>query len=414
MSMSYQHHQPLELPSYSMVEHVHTVTQKSSNSKYGPVYKPNALQGTLKFQLHNDASYYTPGQVVSGCLEFIPPLSNTSQPQKLKISELKVTLEGVEKTDLSESWSFRAVTSRKLILGTFCPQPSELEDLIIETSASANSNSAYCFPFALQLADFLDPNACKNGNDQHLEIPPSLGQPDYLTATDSDVPGRIASIVYHLRASVHVERIETPGKVIKTNLQKLVRILPNYEARLSLFEKEKFQFTHKLGKPSMALSFTSWKKAKSKNTKQESNVEVTIYNPSEVPFQVGSDNALTLTLAYSGESHPPLESITSSLLATTECYSALKNDLKPTKVLEKISTLTHKSFVVTHGKICLPVTVPALPKVVPSFESCFVERRYALNLQIKFADGSRCEAEVPVRIGGPKQNLEMAPPAYIE
>lgn len=458
-------HDELALPSYSFNSQIHTIPYDNHirKSLLATVTAATSFashftktKGSVRIKLHSPQQYYQQGHLISGELLFTPPSLSPTVHEVLKVKDITITLEGLEQTNLQENWNYTSVTKKPIVLGQFRPQQSEMHGLEVESPLTGESKGlVYCFPFTLQIDEYMDDRTCKHEHDEHLKIPPSIGCPTYLCSSELELPNRAGCIFYHLHAVVKtvkssedrpdVDLDSHPGLQVSSIMQ-LIRLRPNYVPTVNDFEKRTYEFEHVL-KPSFSLSLFSKKQRPQLSvtgggvSTHSSDLASSPALPTDVqtahicidpllstglPIGELTNLPITITVPPTGRKLPRLTSVTPTLSVTTLCSTGESHYESPPMTITQKFKLTATNYSRKRrgdgsksgsaGLESIPIRIPNDPKIVPSFQSCFMTRSYTMKLRLEFSDGSKSVAEMPVTLVGTEYNkhIDIAPPEYVQ
>lgn len=370
----------------------------------------NATPNILSIKLHKPA-YYDIGDVIHGDLIFSPR-------KQTELTTIGISFSGEEVTTKS-GWTSDKVVKRSFgISHHIVPQDALPQDDIFYPGYT------YTYPFSMVVPDLIplsEGSCCKEGVPIHYRLPPSLGSPPQSPESIHDVPNNAARITYSLKAFAKAPPSKNQISSFVSQYLKYIRICPSYtpspESLSPRLVKNQFQGNIKKG----ILKRTTSGNVSAKVTEGPVLGLNGTYSSTSVPIKV------TFTAPSSAPTPPPkILKVSMNILAVTT-YSTNRplsasneeDDNTPSTIEDHLHVATQKiasfqldpvhfqstwdldptalnSYFTT---LVLPVTLLKnrdwLP---PTFESCYISRKYVVDISIHIAGGQLVSVEAPLII----------------
>ncbi|EON67216.1 hypothetical protein W97_06469 [Coniosporium apollinis CBS 100218] len=398
-----------------------------------------------------------------------------------RFDELEIAFVGVSKTWVDRMTSGTTMNGRTEASHRFLKLIQPIEDSSLPQPRIAEAGRTYSFPFTFVVPQQLVDSACDIvSNDQiksaHLQVPPSLGDPDlsgFGGVLLDDLSPSMAKISYAIQVKMTRYR-ETDGKAVTVaDKARKVRVKPAFEEQppLSVDEKDeeyrlrqektirKGLFKGKLGRlvieTAQPKSFSL--PASNSNTVTTMAKVLLRFDPAEASAQPPKLGSLSSKLkigtwfstkprkdypskkVFMYDARQGLYSETLSL--SSRCVESAKWERHTSA-----STLTRRDSAVSDvssdglpeassnyaggmfytAQILVPLTLPTNKNFVPTFHSCLISRVYALKLELSVQapgmTGPSMSLKVPVQISAEgsarqeehRRSIEEAARAAIE
>lgn len=374
------------------------------------------IQNVVSFQISKSQPYYDIGDVIHGTIVFSPRTET-------KITSIGILLRGVETTNKS-GW-----TSEKMIKRSFVVCHHTIPPDALPENKICFPGFTYSYPFSIIVPDLLpfsEPSCCKEGIPTHYRLPPSLGSPPQQQERILDVPNNAARITYSVEAYAKGPITKTRPSSFISQYVKYIRLSPSYNpSPVSLSPRSpallQAQSAIKRGllKRSSSGNITAIALAAPvlalRDPALTTSVPVRITytslnNASSVPPKVTKVYTTILSITNystkapllpdsSGGSPPKLASTTSednNILVDTQKASTTRLDFSLNQATWIPDVFNDLAYTTT---IDLPVALSSdLDWIPPTFESCYISRKYIVEFTITFVSGQTVTVETPLNL----------------
>lgn len=370
----------------------------------------NTTPNILSIQLNNPQLHYDIGDVIHGTITFSPRLPT-------EITAIGVTFLGEEVTTRS-GWTSDTVVKRLFGLSQHLVPIDALPP-----NGICSPGFTYSYPFSLLVPDLIplsEASCCKEGIPVHYRLPPSLGSPPQYPESIYNVPNNAARITYSLQAFAKGPATKNRGPYT-TQYLKYIRIRPSYTPPPSLLSpqilKSQFQKNIKKGllkrtSSGNVCATVTEAPVLALNDQASSTsvpVKITYTTPSSQPIpppkiykiSVNLNAVTSYSTRYPLHSNKELDNSSlisedaSSLHVSTQKVESFLLDPSQFRSSWELDPKNSHSYITT---MVLPIAFSARHKhyIAPTFESCFISRKYVMEASIHVTGGQQVCVEAPL------------------
>lgn len=396
-------------PSYSEfsfnVEPVDTLPSYTTGAEVRPVVGPpqQSIPSLLRIDLSPECSsgkYFDLGDIIHGHLVIAPRTP-------LQVAQLSVAF-GYDEVVKQHSWISDTITKKYGRLGEYivpkASLPGGMDDAILLPGME------YSFPFAVQVPELQALDNCRHQETEsttaHLRLPPSLGSALELNVIADNIENNDARVVYKLVAIVRsIDSLEQP----LFQATKYIRVVPSYT--VAPHDMARVTTEHPYAKNFELLPRRFLKKKLFRGT-----VNLTLSRFAAIPMHAPMIATLTVT-AIPAEAGVPPPAIT-NVFFKLNAYTGYLNEPPKynsfglitlrgpaIKGLEWLPDADAKMVT----QIALPVKLPQVKLITPTFASCIISRWYTLTISVVLGDNSLMALEVPVNVVADLQARSAVP-----
>jgi hypothetical protein len=375
--------------------------------------------------LDSPQTSYDIGDIVHGSIVFKPR-------KRIDVTSVGIYLMGEEVT-MKSSWTSDRFVKRSFKIGHhIVPEETLPENNICEPGFT------YSFPFNMVIPDLIpstESSCCKEGVPLHYRLPPSLGTPPELSEGVLDVPNRAARITYSLVASVRVPMTKGRTSPFLSQYVKYIRICPSYTPYCQLLQSSQNPPSYK----------SSSQSAVRKNLLKRTTSGNLFASILETPILSLCDNSpptsLSIKVSYCPVSKssllpppPKIRKVSMNIIAETiySTYNSMhlkmsaEDKANLQTATQKISTLQVSPYQYQNlwnlddesqnsyfTQFLIPLKLSEISQwLPPTFESCFISRRYKIEVTITTSSNgsSPITVETPLMVLGslfPRSNMPV-------
>lgn len=389
--------------------------QYNAGGQVTPTAHSGGIQNVVSFQLSKSQPYYDIGDVIHGTITFSPRTET-------KITTIGIVLRG-EETTTKSGWTSDKMIKRNFVVCHHTIPPDALpEDKL------CSPGFTYSYPFSIVVPDLLpfsEPSGCKEGIPAHYRLPPSLGSPPQQQERILDVPNNAARITYSVEAYAKGPITKTRPSSFISQYVKYIRLSPSYTpSPVSLSPRspalQQAQSTIKRGllkrsssgnitAIALAIPVLALRDPASTTSVPVRITYTSLTNASSAPPKVTKVYTTILSITnYStkaplssdssgGSPRPATASEDSSnILVDTQKVSTTRLDLSLNQATWIPEVSNDMSYTTT---IDLPVALPSdLDWIPPTFESCYISRKYIVEFNITVVNGQTVTVETPLNL----------------
>lgn len=348
---------------------------------------------SIKFELPDKERVYQLGDLLIGELVICPT-------EDIAVDIITVDFLLVESTTMSEGHRMPRVVRKTSVCQNHVPRHCLPSDLVLKHGFQ------YTFPLSILIPYSLPPTACDQSShsDMHSLLPPALGAAfDYSMNLNhpDDLPDACARISYGLRARLTHDTVKVKDSFYSVNFAPaypMDEFLPDYAGDYTSSKSIKRGILRRtqLGKCSLSVSDPT------------TNLKISRSHPATLDLDVN------FTPSHSGDNPPEIHKMTYRIRSFTYLTpSRLKRPPKncPNRMKPCVQTVCRRKFEMkqlnwkrsandnANGRKSysalahLPLFLPDVEKVVPTFSTCLISRHYEVEVQL-FLDSHSNESIV--------------------
>jgi hypothetical protein len=345
---------------------------------------------TVKFELPDPARVYQLGDLLIGELVICPV-------QDMPVDAITVDFLLVESTTMSDGHRMPRMVRKTSVCQNHVPRHCLPADLTLKHGLQ------YTFPLSILIPYSLPPTACDQSShsDMHSLLPPALGAPfDYSMNLNhpDDLPDACARVSYGLRARLTHDTVKVRDAFHAVGFAPaypMDEFLPDYAGEYSSSKSIRRGMLRKtqLGKCSLAVAdpTTNLKISRSHPATLDLNVNFAPSHPSDSPPQIHKMTYRIRSFTYLTPSRlkRPPKNCPNRMKPCVQTVCRRKFEMRQLN-WKRANDGNRRSYsALAH----LPLFLPDVQKVVPTFSTCLVSRHYEVEVQL-FLDSHSNESIV--------------------